>query len=711
MSIDSKKAEGCLFAIIVMIVILSFVAAEGDELFQGYLLADDGYWVAMPMIGHPQIVQNYQLFHDAIFWLSYFRSVPLLRVSLIVAHAVSAGVLYLILRQANIEKGPSAVASVFSVTLPVFTFQHLFISASHMIAGLPFLLLGVFAISKLSHERGRKKWIWIACSIIFLAVAARVSPLYTLAPLVAPAGLIISGVSKSFLKNALAFALVLGLSGAELYLRLRYQPHVYAKAPGWADVSFSHVIENASEAIGIVTGRVGDHSAVASISFLLGTLTVATAVWLSVGKDRRAWQGWVRLCSFSGTGMLLLAASALVFGPASVVSAFQDRYSLVPAILGFAAIGCFLRPLLNAAQPVRKLIVCGLGLMIISNLIGIRAAQQVAASGLESSHAWLQQAVSAGKADWAPESQIVVFLPETGRSLAGAFPHFSTGYVRLLAGRQDLFALVGKASEADAWPFVEEQNLFGSGTGYWIKTGGKVMRARMVGLREDRPLYVYAPGSDGRPKLVERVMFASEKLLTAEAGERVVARPAGSAKALCDQAVSGGTALWPFLENEQEVETAPEAPALFDSARGSGGAEKHWNLSVPTGARIDIAFNIEGAATDAMPADTRKSKSYPPIPLLAPFLAIYQIPGGYRIEDRITKRSHWSRAPDGRTSIGISGLEGCGFSLTVDNMSRGMLGARQISGDWLWAPGFEDNDRHGRVLGLNIRRDGVPISP
>lgn len=719
MNIKSRRDESYFFAITVAVVMLSLVVAEGAEVFDNYLYADDGYWVAMPMRGYPQTVQNYQLFHDAIFWISYFQSVPLLRISLILAHAASAGILYLIFRQASVDRMPAVAASVFSATLPIFALQHLFISASHMVAGLPVFLLGVLAISKLSADQGRKNWLYTVASLLFLGVAARVSPLYSLAPLVAPVGLITGRASKSLLRNALAFTLVLGLSGGELYMRLRYQPHVYAKAQGWSDVSFSHVIANVREAMDIVTQRMLDQNSIASAFFLLGVLAVSAAIWLGVAKGWRSWRGWARLCSFSGTGMLLLAASALVFGPASVVSVFQDRYGMVPAMLGVAAVACFLRPLLNADQSKRKwAIVSGLGLMILSNLIGLRSVQHAAASGLGTAHAWLEQAILEDRADWKSQPQIVVLLPETGRSPAGAFPHFSTGYTRLLAGRDDLYALVGKASEADAWPFVDKQNLFGSGAGYWVARQGKVARTHMAGLRKDRPLYVYAPDKEGRPRLLERVVFvSSDGLLTAEAGQPVAVAPGEGAKALCAEVATGKSALWPYFQevrSKQNNKMGAETAVFFDTARGGAGAEKHWSLSIPSGSRVEIDFTIEGArsvATDATPADAPEPGRDSPMPLSAPFLAVYQVTGGFWIEDRISGRLHRSDSPGGKTSIELSGYEGCGFSLTVDNVPKGILGSHQISGDWLWGRGVGQSYWHGKVLDLNIRRDGVPISP
>lgn len=532
-----------------LVAIATFCAllwVERDQLVADYLFADDGYWVALPLLGRIEVLPGYFVFQTALFWLAKAESLPLLRIALLVPHATAAGLLFLIVRKTQLPRLLAAMTALATLTLPVFPLQHVFVSGSHMIAGLPFAMLGILASTQLQHSQHRKNWLFATIAVISLVVAARTSPVYTITPLLVIVAVVLYcpfGGGIKFVKLLLAVSTV---TITLLCLQLFAAPHTYEAFPGWVSLSTERVFANLQKARKLFSNRAITPGAMA------GAIAVLVGFVLAFARRPRG------VSTFDSSTLkvfaLLASVSLLTFLPTTVLLFFGDRYVLVPAVFGVASLMALALPyLVHQSALLQSVSAVGLSSILVANLIAIETSQKALTKGYNQTHQWLL-AVAGNGATWKNRPQVIAIVPQTNPSVFSGAEMFTSTYMQYISQRLDVKSLIGKSSEIDAWPFVEDNN--GSSIG---KRAGIVRSLRLHGLNKGSPIYLYQSGDDGQPRLAELVGFVrSGKLAVITSGEAFdQSKEYADLKSFCQLVEAKRAFVWPYPEPTSTASKEP----------------------------------------------------------------------------------------------------------------------------------------------------------
>lgn len=509
------------------IVFALFLAAEWQGLWMSGLINDDGWWVGMPMSGRLQRPEGYELFHYVVYWVCQLQSLPLLRLVLVTAHALAAGVMCHVLRREGVDTVLAAAASVAIATLPWFSLQHVFVSASHQVFATPFALAGLLAISSAARSIGERKWLLFLAGVGLSLLATRFSPIYTLfsiVPLIA--WVLLDPRSLQNRPTLIAFVLSFVVVTVDLTRKLLLKPHVYAGLEGWTDMSISRPFIALGKALSLLQSNTAAGGKVALAAYVialgLGLIVLVRGLLEIRSIATEAQPRTVH--PHHVTRMLRLSAvfvmaAAMAFAPAAFLTFYLDRYSFVPGVFCGTAAALFLAYFPRSTTG-RRALSAALICVTIGNAVSLQALQSRRTAAVKSTAERIQAVIDQEKDGWKPQSQVVFFLRKGEADEFVGYVHFSTGALRYWAKRDDVVGLIGGGGTTLPDPLVEKPNEFGVGDQYWRVIGGMYRRLSMVGLHRGRALYVYAADSDGSYALASSaIMKHNDKVISVRAGE------------------------------------------------------------------------------------------------------------------------------------------------------------------------------------------------
>lgn len=702
---------------------LALVLAEYHHLFSPVLFNDDGWWIGKPMLRQTVTPPgSYVLYHELIFLLGQFGSPVLMRLVTLFAHAAAAVPLMLLFLAAGWQRLPAALLAVALLALPVFSTQHVFISASHTLMGLPFALLGVYALISVM-QRGASTGLgrFLGAGLAF-AAAALLSPNYTLLPLLLLLAPLLC--PRAYLANRqlrIAYGTLAALVVAAMLQTLVFTPHVYAQLDGWTSMSLSQPFVALKGAVRLIYVRVGGGGVVGQLLYLASGALCVAATMMVIGRAIAGQAPAVRaLQPLWFLPAVLLLAGALTFAPAAFLTFLSDRYCFVPLVLSAAA-GLSLLGRLTFDRWQRPVLQAGLfGLVLASTVTGaVSGAARF--SGFESLHYQMATLFAVDEPQWKPRAQIVVFVPDElpGNGPANAYIHFSTGYLRYLSGREDIIGLIGPASAARRYPIVAQPNEFGSGGQYWGYQGAKYHRLTMVGVAPDRPLYLYHVADDGLLRRAAETLFPADDpgaIVRVPFGARPDAHAGAAESGLCSELGRDGLFVWPAPGLPASALAGPRDRYTACSLASVDVGYVPDQPPVPTaftpepGDLVELAVTLDGAALPSW--NGRYTPTAPAMVALADGFAIYGLGDRVRVVDRENDASYLGPFTPNST-IRFFGVEGCRVEVSLDGQSLGRLSGGSLRGtlnlgtgflERRWASSLQARYRQSRLGGCEAER-------
>lgn len=674
------------------------LASESALIFTEALFNDDGWWVGMPLIGaRSNPPQAYWLFHEVIFWLSSVSSVVTLRLLLVLAHAVAAVLLAKLLIDAHWKPALAALASVAVLSLPIFLAQHVFVSASHLILGLPFALGGLILLNG-GAVLGQLLQVFAFCvGAIFVLLAFLMSPIYSLFPvLVVLVPLVCWRHSK---KHWLGLICYLGITSFVLYTltqALLINPHVYTQLEGWTDISFTQPFRSLRSALLLIWRRVTAGPVAVNWLLVVGLLAVlSSALFVLVEdfrKSRRSSQPNAA-ASYRMAGLLLLC-SALSIAPAGFLTFISDRYCLIPMVFGLAAVLVLLRQLISTELPY-LLALPGFLLLIIGNSVTASTSKAGLFEGFRALHNEMTVSFEQDAATWAADAQVLVLVDSElkGNGPSNGFIHFSTGYLRSTSGRHDITGLIGPSESANGPPFAQSPHIFGAGPDYWQVINGKYRRLVMVGLIKERPLYAYRQSGDGALTRVDQIIFpqAGGRAMLAKFGEIPKNVALASGFAFCNLADDPNVLVWPappvsIVDVGASEPDLKHCEASFEREyRLAMGEKEAFSLNPQNGDFVSLEL-------DLVPAGDRKwngaySPVSPKMPMLGDTIALYSLGPRLRIVDRASDTS-FTETATGQRTVRFAGIQGCRLDVYLNDTLLGSLTGKSLQGNIVLGQGF-----------------------
>ena len=691
-----SRTVACGFAVVVVTTAL-LVWSEYQHLASGALIQDDGWWIGVPLVrGEVATPSSYRLFHEAIYFAAAVGSPVALRLALVLLHAFAACGLFFIFLRIQTSAIVAAIGSVSIMTLPIFSGQHIFISASHSLAALPVAMVSLLALVNTGSGGQLRRSIMLIVLTGGMILATKISPIYSLAPLLVVLGPPIFLGFRNWLP--LPLIVYVASSSAVVYVLvdlLLLTPHVYTGLPGWTDISVDRLFGNLFRVWGLIWRRVTAGPAAVDMLLIVGSVLLLSALVLSALRRGRpigviAWRLFA----------VLMIASALTVAPAGFLTFISDRYCHTPTFFGASACLALFLTFLDGVRADR-LAVVGLTCVSFANVGAMVTTQDSLHVQVAELHDEMQALVQREKDGWPEDSQVVLLIDglTERHGPTNGFIHFSTGYLRYLSDRDDIVGLIGKLSSVDGEPFVATPNVFGTGPGYWATIKGKYQRLKMVGVRRDRPLFSYALDEQKRFQPVENVLFGPpDRLRLAPFGE--VPAPVDSPEIdFCARQSQGSLVIWPgsipsdHLRPASKIGSAcPESferNFLFD-----GKLSENVEFGPQMGDEVDLELRL--STRERLDARVTYSSSSPPMPALGTQFAIYRLGGKIQIIDR-TDNSIYLEDASEDTTIRFRGVQGCNVGIYVNDNYLGALSSHSLSGGVTLGHGFLDRYWRGEM--------------
>jgi len=699
----------------VLVCIASF-----QYLASGFLHQDDAILVGAPLFGGKILMPTNFLHYWIIYALSASSSMLIVKSYIWLSISIILGSFYFIVSRLSGLKWPSAALAIIFVFYPVSVDQSFFVSGAHPTAATAaffvYLVLLLFQLTRGLRAGARFNFGVAALQAIVLYASGLISPTYNLAPfllLISTAAYLISAKAwRDRIHMRIGLGLILiAILPAALQIGNLNNFH-YANAPGYVSYSLNTMVSNLRIALEtIVVYPFRGRPAFAALYIIL-LLAVAAIFGFALTRPRktsaRSAELRARLRIAASMGAVLIVSAALLFGPPSIVTSFVSRYALPAYMSGALLIAIFLSIALAGVYARRRLIRAAFNLLLISAAFLVSThyivATRAALKPRIASHELIADAL--GGRTWRPDDQVLIVLPEKSADNSG-LNHWSTWQIRTITGQRDIIGLIGKESRlAD----LQRNGLFvdkyrDHGGEYWKTISGRATRLKMMGLERDRALYAFMPDDQGRLVPATVTVWERDTISIMPPGARVGERSRKvTPDNLCDIAPDDDgmlIALKPTLPGFEAFDVIADESFSFDG-------RKARNVSIDVGeddlAYVSLRLDYGGQKHDQ--AANEYSDVYPPMPLLAPDLAIYNEPNQYRVLDRNNKMNKMvAREPisdDGALKLTLVGCPGrIGFVFLNDTFA-GVLHEPKFSGTWRFGKGIKERYWRGEVREFRV---------
>ncbi|MEO1324409.1 MAG: hypothetical protein AAFV59_15530, partial [Pseudomonadota bacterium] len=284
---------------------------------------------------------------------------------------------------------------------------------------------------------------------------------------------------------------------------------------------------------------------------------------------------------------------------------------------------------------------------------------------------------------WPQHAQVVVFLNHKSFNPVYGYLHFSSGYLRYVANRPDISGLVGSAESANRWPFVQKLDSTWATKGgeYWAAVDGKTTRYRMIGLVQDRPLFVYRQLRDGS------IVSAAHTVFVDATGLRSIQKGAAPNSRIALDRHQGicklstdTTVVWPHsTKNLSEIRDSSASDLILpDWLKAWSTSLNVTSAALTDGDRLVVTFEVRHVPN---PVSNRNSNEE----------VVLQLPGfelrrpkysNSQLLASIKGQPYVVDVATGATQIVVWGQEGCDYMLEVSGKPVGLLRSSQLAGTW-----------------------------
>ncbi len=480
------------FALMMVIFIINYCVREQIITYET-LVSDDLIYVTSALNDTCFLSKRGWFSDRVICYVMGAKSIFWGRIFFIVTLSISGALLFNLLRQYNVNRPNSLLCSlaIFS-GIPVLS-QATFITGTHPLNGLVFMLVSLSLVAKLMFgEYSTKKiYTYSALAGFGMLLAGIATPMLILASLVIlPASIFVLISRKWVFLGAVLIATAIIPSGLLAYMEFSgaFSNH-YQNNVGWIKFDFTSLLSQANK-----IKMAGDEQFGALLSStLLMSLVVAVGLYLyrilqTINRGNSELTNYSMMNVAYG---IFIAGFIVSLAPALTVSGAPPRYTFIP----FLFLVClFYLQLDSLVKAYRHLIVYS-----ISLILGVCVAF-ISVTGLFSEHDKLYKQLAEDQhrlksyleeqADsYQVGAQILIILSERNIDFTSGFNHWSTNFIRHATGRRDLIGVIGPASKMKEAPFVGEY--FDHDKKYWGKANGKSYRKKMIGLDLSRGTYIH----------------------------------------------------------------------------------------------------------------------------------------------------------------------------------------------------------------------------
>lgn len=709
---DKKCAFGLAFILTYAFVLVTRWGFLGD-----FLDEDDTIYLTRMLLDSPLKSGFNQ--HGLLDIFASFGSISILKQVPILALGSCSGVIALLFRMCA-PSTPIALAVMVGAvlaTIPISTDQIVFVTSSHPTIALCFMLVGVLMFM-VSAETDKWAYVsYIAVSSLALMCAATFSPVGRLAPVALPLWILVSFLiyccdwnRKWLYKSSCGF--FLSSLFAFVYYVALFKLHHYVGQKGYIEFTLDRILQNLEKSIIRLIEIYSAWDLSSSVVLIIVGALLFVAFWRWGLNSRKDPFPHARNRLLSNRKLLMLSActlilAALTFGPGSVVVAFQDRYMVAPLTLALLSI-CSFAYTLTEAYPKRSAYSVFVSVFIVIFVANglqayslVRADRQV----FLDTHKSVKKMVEEEASRWEQDAQVVILLSEDEfKSPTRGYNHWSTWYLRYLSGIPEIIGLLGYEKWIDEGVFVEQYRDHGSE--YWDDSGDRKRRIRMKGLERDRPMYVYQQQPSGYFEIVDHIIFGvSDGLNSVSTGYTLEQGIGEEIRDIC-RCGTPNILVWPGMDLVDEYMntgsafadsyslTAHPVKSSYDySFDGTSMISREFKVKKNRAFRLHLT--IENASRHEL---TEYNEHNPPMPVLAPSIAIYQRGHGISIANRGNGvRREVPRESHGEIDLVLEGIDGCVVLLMSDGELLGKTPNRSIGGVWQFGRGFLQRYWEGQV--------------
>lgn len=410
----------------------------------------------------------------------------------------------------------AAFTSILVAHFPVAANQNYFISGGHPTAATAVFALYVLFLSEQLHGdlaiNRVKNLLNISVQGVLLLSCTYISPTYYLIPFIAfisSSYLVLREKSRNGYSGYLIAFWVLGIAPAIITL-MHLGSYHYSGMEGWINYSLSNIFNNLLRATNfVIFAPFKGHAVYASLyiglAFVFLAILAVSTFWFKIKYRDLQSSHTLKIV------LLCLLSAVLVFGPASILTMYSERYAvpffyLLSFALVFLLAWCVARV---RESSVRASIGLNLVLFILASVAAIHniAITQDRLKPLMAGYEILRQALEVR--EWEDSDQILFVLPEEAESMSVGYNHWSTWQLRILTQRLGIIGLIGvKGNIRDLnsnGVFIDKY--MDHGGIFWRMRNGKKQRIRMLGLEWGRPLYAFMPDEKGSMKLLPALIW------------------------------------------------------------------------------------------------------------------------------------------------------------------------------------------------------------
>jgi hypothetical protein len=379
-----------------------------------------------------------------------------------------------------------ALFALLSALIQMGVDQAIFIVGSYPMLGVA-LVLTAFSFIYLSSRCKGKLLTLMIPGYIFVTLAQLVHPVFSLVPL---AFLVLTPLFEK--KYAIINMVCISISyGLRIVLTSTYTYH-YSQLKGWVDYSIGSIFNEISRSVTYVWSTINiDGKILISLLFCSGFV-----FFLSMLKKKK----YERINKNKALiALFFIVVSALTYGPTVVINGLKTRYFYAPQLFCLLSFMIFTTAMARSRYK-RLFVNTLLAFLCISFWVNILEFHKNRFTGIQHTQRVIKNCLDNHYLPAASANdQTIIFLNRIPSYFTGAYNHWSTWFLRYQTGNKNLIGLVGTKALCSADPIVNKYK--DHNKEYWgVKIiNGKELsyRIRMKGLETNRNTFAFEQTKDG----------------------------------------------------------------------------------------------------------------------------------------------------------------------------------------------------------------------
>lgn len=678
---------------------------ESKYIFSDFVYQDDTIYISKAFFNHdmdaPELIQ-----YPLISLLSGAQSITLIRIVWLVFFSANAAFIAAIFAHHTNQKVLPVLLGVCIGFLTISADQVIFITGSHPMLALSFILASLFLFSRTNHLHGARLILSSVGVMTLLLLASFSSPTALLAPLALPIWLFVNWLASPRAdKNLNEVLVAIGFCSLTAYIVFVTRgvgKYHYSGIEGWINITPSQVFTNLFIAFDKVVSIFITSSSTITIVYIFTVASIVMCITYSILLAVKCSNECKNINLTRNSSLWLLAINslsmaALLFGPASITTSLVNRYLIGPstltAIFIFAIVLVMLEPIVkwkNICLSSVFILLAGLNIVRTWQIYNEQYAPYFRF------HESVSELANNEQAKWSEDKQILILTSKNSKSPTSGYNHWSTWYLRLLTGKENLIGIIGSPADITGSPFVGNYRDFDSN--YWKVVNGRSRRIRMIGFEKERPIYAYQENDLGQFEEVDYLAISdNEKIRYIAHGLSFNTKiDQKSLIDICNDSVTSKIFVWPGTSQIPFINTGPNTfPTQLENTMEFNGEEFiKFNLDLPTNSVVRIRMEIT-------PAKIIEKETYsdvsPPMPVLTDQFAIYQHPHGFTFADRNSQSSWKISSENDSADLRFYGVEGCAIIVWFGNKVLGSIASRKVGGNWVIGRGFKQRYWAGTI--------------